>query len=48
MEDTHASKEALWLQILCSKIGFKQQAVRLDYDSKVQSSWKRTLLITLK
>ena len=34
METTHASKEAIWLQRLCSKIGFKQQDVRLDCDSQ--------------
>jgi hypothetical protein len=33
MAATHASKEALWLQILCSGIGLVQQAVRLDCDS---------------
>jgi hypothetical protein len=34
MEATHASKEAVWLQILCSGIGLVQQAVRLDCDSQ--------------
>ena len=34
MAATHASKEAIWLQRLCSKIGFKQQAVRIDRDSQ--------------
>ena len=34
MEDTHISKRAIWLQRLCSKIGFKQQAVRIDCDSQ--------------
>ena len=34
MEATHASKEAVWLQILCSGIGLVQQAVRLDYDNQ--------------
>ena len=33
METTHASKEAVWLQILCSGIGLVQQAVRIDCDS---------------
>ena len=28
------SKEAVWLQRLCSEIGFKQQAVRIDCDSQ--------------
>ena len=32
MAATHASKEVVWLQRLCSDIGFKQQAVRLDCD----------------
>jgi hypothetical protein len=30
MATTHASKEAVWLQRLCSGIGLVQQAVRLD------------------
>ena len=34
MAATHASKEAVWLQILCSGIGLVQQAVRLDCDSQ--------------
>ena len=34
METTHASKEAIWLQRLCSGIGLVQQAVRIDYDSQ--------------
>jgi phosphoribosyl-AMP cyclohydrolase len=34
MEATHASKEAIWLQILCSGIGLVQQAVRIDCDSQ--------------
>jgi phosphoribosyl-AMP cyclohydrolase len=33
MPTTHASKEALWLQRLCSGIGLVQQEVRLDCDS---------------
>ena len=33
MATTHASKEAVWLQRLCSEIGFKQQAVRIDCDN---------------
>ena len=32
MASTHASKEVVWLQRLCSEIGFKQQAMRIDYD----------------
>jgi hypothetical protein len=34
MAATHASKEALWLQRLCSGIGLVQQIVRLDYGSQ--------------
>ena len=34
MEATHASKEVVWLQTLCSSIGFVQKAVRLDCDSQ--------------
>ena len=34
MAATHASKEAVWLQRLCSELGFKQQAVRIDCDSQ--------------
>jgi hypothetical protein len=34
METTHESKEYIWLQILCSGIGFIQQAVRIDCDSQ--------------
>ena len=34
MVATHASKEVVWLQRLCSEIGFKQQAMRIDCDSQ--------------
>jgi hypothetical protein len=34
METTHASKEAIWLQRLCSGIGLVQQVVRIDCDSQ--------------
>jgi phosphoribosyl-AMP cyclohydrolase len=34
MASTHASKEAVWLQRLCSGIGLIQQAVRIDCDSQ--------------
>jgi phosphoribosyl-AMP cyclohydrolase len=34
MATTHASKEVVWLQILCSGIGLVQQAVRIDCDSQ--------------
>jgi hypothetical protein len=33
MAATHASKEEIWLQILCLGIGLVQQAVRIDCDS---------------
>ena len=31
---THASKEAVWLQRLCSSMGLVQQAIRIDFDSQ--------------
>eukprot|EP00253_Pinus_taeda_P016490 PITA_16490 len=31
---THASKEAVWLQRLCSSMGLVQEAIRIDYDSQ--------------
>ena len=34
METTHASKEVVWLQRLCSSIGLVQQVVRIDFDSQ--------------
>jgi hypothetical protein len=34
MAATHASKEAIWLQRLCSGIGLVQQVVRIDCDSQ--------------
>jgi hypothetical protein len=34
MKATHAIKEAVWLQILCSSIGLVQQVVRIDCDSQ--------------
>jgi hypothetical protein len=34
MEATHARKEAIWLQRLCSGIGLVQQVVRIDCDSQ--------------
>jgi hypothetical protein len=33
MVATHANKEVVWLQRLCSGIGLVQQAMRLDCDS---------------
>jgi hypothetical protein len=34
MASTHASKEAIWLQRLCSSIGLIQQAIMIDRDSQ--------------
>ena len=34
MRATHASKEAIWLQRLCSGIGLVQEAVRIECDSQ--------------
>ena len=34
MAATHASKEAVWLQKLCSSIGLVQGAIRIDYDTQ--------------
>eukprot|EP00253_Pinus_taeda_P035241 PITA_35241 len=34
MAATHASKEAVWLQRLCSSMGLVQGAIRIDYDSQ--------------
>jgi hypothetical protein len=34
MAATHASKEAVWLQRLCSGIGLVQEAVRIESDSQ--------------
>jgi hypothetical protein len=34
MAATHASKEAVWLQRLCSGIGLVQQTMGLDCDSQ--------------
>jgi hypothetical protein len=45
MTTTHASKEAIWLQILCSIIGLVQQAVRIDCDSHSAIFLARTRLI---
>eukprot|EP00253_Pinus_taeda_P028969 PITA_28969 len=35
MAATHASKEAVWLQRLCSSMGLVQEAIRIDYDSQI-------------
>ena len=34
MAATHASKEAIWLQRLCSSMGLVQEAIRIDCDSQ--------------
>jgi len=34
MEVTHASKEAIWLQKLCSSMGLVQRAIRIDCNSQ--------------
>jgi hypothetical protein len=34
MDTTHASKESIWLQRLCSSIGLVQQAVMIECDSQ--------------
>ena len=34
MAATHARKEAVWLQRLCSSMGLVQRAIRIDYDSQ--------------
>ena len=34
MTSTHARKEEVWLQRLCSSMGLVQQAIRIDYDSQ--------------
>jgi hypothetical protein len=34
MAATHASKEAVWLQILCLGIGLVEKVVRIDCDSQ--------------
>jgi hypothetical protein len=34
METTHASKEAIWLQIMCLGIRLVQQSIRMDCDSR--------------
>jgi phosphoribosyl-AMP cyclohydrolase len=45
MAATHASKEAVWLQRLCSGIGLVQQAVRIDCDNQSAIFRRRTQLI---
>ena len=42
MVATHANKEVVWLQRLCSELGFKQQDVRIDCDSQNPAYHSRT------
>jgi hypothetical protein len=48
MVATHASKEAVWLQRLCSGIGLVQQAARLACDSKSAIFLAKNLAYHLK
>ena len=34
MAATHSSKEAVWLQRLCSSMGLIQQEIRIDHDNQ--------------
>ena len=34
MTTTHASKETVWLQRLCSSMGLVQRAIKIEYDSQ--------------
>ena len=34
MAATHASKEVVWLQRLCSSMGLVQEAIRIECDSQ--------------
>jgi hypothetical protein len=43
MESTHACKEEVWLQILCSGIGLVQQVVRLYCDSQSEIFLEKNL-----
>jgi len=36
MEGTHASKEEVWLQRLCSSMGLVQRAIRIYYDNQTE------------
>ena len=48
MATTHASKEAVWLQRLCSSMGLVQEAIRINYRSEERrvgkecTSWCRS------
>eukprot|EP00253_Pinus_taeda_P036472 PITA_36472 len=41
MVATHASKEAVWLQILCSSMGLVQGAIRIDCDRQSEIFWAK-------
>ena len=43
MAVTHARKESVWLQSLCSNMGLVQRAIRTDCDSQSAISWQRTV-----
>jgi hypothetical protein len=43
MVATHARKEVVWLQILCSSIGLVQQAIRIDCDSQSEIFLEKNL-----
>ena len=43
MATTHARKEVVWLQRLCSNMGLVQGDIMIHYDNKVKFSWQRTL-----
>ena len=45
MVATHASKEEIWLQRLCSSMGLVQQAIRIDYDSQSEIFLANLLII---
>jgi hypothetical protein len=36
MATTHGRKEAIWLQGLCSRIGFEQRAMKISCDSQME------------
>eukprot|EP00253_Pinus_taeda_P034517 PITA_34517 len=44
MVATHASKEAVWVQRLCSSMGLVQGAIRIDCDSQSEIFLAKTLL----
>jgi hypothetical protein len=46
METTHASKEYIWLQRLCSGIGLVQQAIRIYCDNQSEIFLVKNPVIT--